>query len=518
MAFRHWPIQVVGAAIAATFLAIQALRALRQIALPFTNEDNALIWAAAVDYGNLEFRQPNSWGQFYIAIVEAAPTWLLMTLGAHPGTALMVTITVLATAGWVALAIAAIVRREWTLATLAFGIPVVLGLQYAAFAQTYGAQAGRTLAAAAVALLLVRRRASGARLAVFVFCAGLCLAWLDPSTGILLAPVLVWLALRRDWRRRWPAAVIGAVPAGVIALGIRVFNARHPEYEVHPRPRTTPSVSQFMTNVEALPDALALYAPANRVTGVLVAVGLVLIAVAVRRSRSLPVVGAALTFAVVFVVAFATPSITDGFGEPFFPWGRTLMSMPAAVWFIAFVAITAVPDARRGRRLRSLLLAVTALAVLTATYSNVLGFNRTADALASAGLTQRLVVRNTVESIDRRCDGLAESAGLAGADVVAIYAESDRALAYACPVLHPGLTAVFPPYERRVWILKEQAARPEPSRFLLIGVGGEPCAAFPKVTCVPVGGPAPGWLVESPLPMPQTLEALGLPVQAYRAP
>jgi hypothetical protein len=228
------------------------------------------------------------------------------------------------------------------------------------------------------------------------------------------------------------------------------------------------------------------------------------------------VFGAAATLVVVSVLAFSTASVTDGFGEPFFPWGRTLMSLPAGIWFVAFVALASTSGGRSRESLKALLLIVTAIAMLTAAYSNLLGFNRTADALASAGLAQRLVVRDTVESVERRCDALAATATTADADIVAIYNETDRVLAYACPVLHPGLTAVFPPYERRVWILRDLSEQPGPSRFLLTGVGGGPCASTPTVRCAVVESPMNGWIVESPLPTPQTLAEMGLPVQRYR--
>lgn len=501
---------------AAVLLLVQSVRILVRLGLPYTNEDNALIWAAAVDYGRLHFRQPNSWGQFYIAIVEAGPTWLLMETGLSPGDALMIVLTVLMLVGWTALAVAAAIRSEWLLSGMALVVPLSFGLQYSAFVQQYGAQAGRTLAMVAVALVVARPRVSGPRLALFVFAAGICVGWFDPSTALLLAPAAAWLAMQRHCRQRWLWAVAGGVPAVAIWLWIRRFNALHPEYEVHPRPRATPSTEYLIENVRLLPNVLNLYRPASVVTTVLILLALGLLAYAVARTRSWQVIVPALVFGGVALAAFSTASVHDGFGEPFFPWGRTLMSAPAAIWFIAFLALTSRPARDSHCRWRAVGVVVTVAILLTATVANVAGFNRTTDELAAAGLAEQFVQRVTVETIDARCAGLKTSAGSAGVSTVAVFTSGDRILAYACPVLEPGLAVYYPPYERRVWLLND-TARSGPARFLITGVGSDPCAAYRLARCTP-SADGQFWVVDSPLPLPQTLQAMGLPIVPFRAP
>lgn len=502
--------------LAAAVLLIQSVRVLIHLGLPYTNEDNALVWAAAVDYGHLHFRQPNSWGQFYIAILEAGPTWLLMETGLRPGDALMITLTALVLLGWALLAVGAAARREGLLSAIALIIPLSFGLQYSAFVQQYGTQLGRTLAMGAVALVIASPRVSRLRIGIFVFVLGICVTWLDPSTALLLVPVLAWLAMRPECRRQWKAGAIGGALAGAIAVAIALFNRAHPEYQVHPNPAARPSLHQLLDNVHALPGLLHLYRPASVLTGILIAAGLGLLIYVILRSRSPRVIVPSVVFAALIAAVFATPSVHDGLGEAFFPWGRTLLCAPAGLWFIAFIAMTSDTAMRARPRWDLVGVVLMALILASAAVANTAGFDRTSGDLAQAGLTQHFVQRTTVASVEQRCAALNAAANANDTRTVVTFSDADRVLAYGCAAIDSDLTVLFPPYERRVWLLQAAAATQRPSRFLITGVAADPCAAYAEATCTAIADPIQGWVVASPQPMPQTIVAMGLPIIPYQ--
>jgi hypothetical protein len=89
------------------------------------SEDQALLWAAADAWGDLQPRQPHFWGQRYGVTLEAIPAELLRLIGVGYPTGLPLGVLAMNLAAWAVLAAAAWRRARPVWAIAALAVPLV---------------------------------------------------------------------------------------------------------------------------------------------------------------------------------------------------------------------------------------------------------------------------------------------------------------------------------------------------------------------------------------------------------
>ena len=219
------------------------------------SEDQALLWAAARSWGELQPRQPNFWGQRYGVTFEAVPAEVLASLGIGYPTGLPFVIMAMNLAGWWLLSLAAWRRGRPGWALCAVAVPLLLTTEYAVLSIVFNTALGRLMACVCAVLVLIKPRV---RWALTVACTvgGLAVLF-DTASALLVVPALV-VGIHgcvTDWRSRdqllAAARTVGfgaVVPLGWLAL-TRYWYRVHPEDDLHPSPNLHPRFDVLTDNI-----------------------------------------------------------------------------------------------------------------------------------------------------------------------------------------------------------------------------------------------------------------------------
>lgn len=436
------------------------------------SEDQALLWAAARSWGELRPQQPHFWGQTYAVTVEAIPAELFRRLGLGYPTGLPLGVMLINLAVWWVLAGAAWWRGRRLAALVALAAPLVLSTEYAVMVAVYNTAFGRLLGAIAIAIVVVapgRERA----LPVLVTVGGLAVL-VDASAALLVAPALVCAAVelpptdRAGRRRRGALVLAGLAPPAVWGVATWWWYREHPDHDLHPSAALDPAWEVLTDNVtNPTRHAEVLVPELARWPFVVVLVVAGIVAVGLRRgARAFPPTATALV--VVVVLLLAIPRSRDGLPTVYYSASRTVLGLPPALWFVGYVATSGEAHRTRPTRFAPagvasvVLLAIVlgSLGVRVATWSSryeALG--------AEARLIPNYPVTSTADLI-AECLRHGDVAAARGADVV-LY--DLRTAAYACAgVLGDDVVTVYPPYERRAWVL-HALDEVGPERMLVVG-------------------------------------------------
>lgn len=477
----------------------------------YVNEDQALLWAAARDWGRLQPHQPNFWGQDYGTTFEAIPTAVLRAAGISYPTGLPLALLLLNLATWWLPAAAAWHRGRRGLAAVAVAAPLVLSTEYAITMGAYGAAAGRFVAGLVVAAVVAWPTRRG--VAAFAVGAGAFAALLDASSLLMSVPACAVvlaeaLPAERRARLRFAATTASGLLAPLAWFGFTAWwYGAHPDDAMHPAPEVAPSWSVLVDNLTTPSRHFAAYAPELLRWPVLVLAVTVAVVVAVglgrRRSSSLAAAG----FVVVLLATLSMPKSQDELDTVFFLAARTILPFPIGLWFLATLVPRRRPVvARTGRVVAS----VTALALLTSVV-RIAGWDGRGDELrrdAAAFPGFPLVATDDLLQVCHRAEQAAASRG------IRTIVFQLRTAAYACAgVIGPDVVTAFPEYERRSWVL-HALDDPGPSDIVFVGAHPPICAEARVVSCT---GLAPDVVVvhheaESPL---DTIRAIGLDVRPY---
>jgi hypothetical protein len=500
----------------AVLLVIGRLRLLVHFGVPWTDEDQSLLWYTARELAAGRVHEPYFYGQPYGSWLEALIAAPAVAMGVSPRVALPAAASVLGTAPWLAFAAVAwrAGRRLTTVAILAAAVALALeGSMLATMPR--GLVPGIALGSLAAALVLWWP-ASRAALAGF----GLLLvvaASVNLGSGLVTGPVAVHVvlsALPRHWRRLAPLAVGMAAGAVLHALA-QAFYRANPGHDVHGTPAFSFDAARMIENLGELDRYLTAYAP-ELLRHVLAPAALVL-AVAglvVWRGRSLAVAAAAATAVGLSVALLGTAKANDGTASIFFPYSRVYLGLP---WMLCALAL--LPAGGRGRQPAS---RRTTAAVAAAV----------ASAAAASFLVQQATLTGRVERLVTAAEGVPPVVPVATGDLlqrcelrrqaavrheVEIVVERyDRTAAYGCDaVFGDGLTTLFPEYERRTWLL-EDAARRRVGRLLVSGFEACPSPAPGASTCAVVDAGERLVLVRGEVrTVTRWVTDLGLPVRPH---
>ena len=511
LSLHAWLAVVIGAAV--VFFA-ESIYLLARLGLPFTNEDQALLWAAAKAWQQFDPHQPNFWGQFYGTTLEAIPAGLLNWVGIDFSSAVPLALAGLFVLSWLVLAVVAWRQGRPGVTALAFLLPVLCGPSYVAFGEAYGTQVGRLLAVVVTAIVMLYAPLSRRATFLAVSLAALA-ALIDTSVVILLVPVAVWVVLDRTTWRSWPLALAGVVPAGIVWFAVNRFNAHRPEYGLHPTQSARLSVDSLIANVRDAKAIFSLFLPSG-FPMLAVALGVIVVSVIVLACRDRRTLLTLIALASVVLLGLTSAVAHDGLNEPFFPFGRVFMCLPLALWFVAYAIADAHSrraESAHGQHQRVVRVALAAAGVVAAIAAIATLPGATTD-LAARGESEILVPRVGVDGTVDSCTALAVAARAADADAVVLY--GDRSRAYACSVTEEDVTFIAPEYDRRAWLYDRAVGSPG-GRFLVTSMPvASPCSVSGLVRCEPDSAIPGTWALDAPeASIVDVMRALGLPVRAY---
>jgi hypothetical protein len=458
---------------------IEQVRLLVDLVGRYANEDHALLWLMAYDWAHLRVREPTFYGQPYGVTFEAIPTALLHAIGIPYQIALPGALMMMALAAWWCLAFAAWHRKLWIAALLAAAAPLLLNIDHWVVVSVIGTSAGRLLAAICAAVCLAAEP-SPRNLSIAVALGGLAVLF-DSAAAPLAVPALVWALLPWTFRRRyWLPVLLGLLaPAAWYTFNVW-FESAHPEHALHPSWGYNPELGPLLENW-ANPDRLfATHALDAFRHGSLYVVLMLCFLVAAAAARDWRALAAVSCLIALYAVLASMPKSLDGRASLWFPSARMTIAAPMAFWFAGCVTLQAVAGrARTALSSDRMMLCSVGGALLIVLASVGTAFARASnwaprlDSILQAGLRDGGLPLRPTKEIYKLCNDVADVARAGGSTIVVF--PTDRAANYACRVLHPELTTVFPGYERRAWVLRRLSSRPAERMLVWWGFESNDC-------------------------------------------
>jgi len=469
---RTWPL-AKSAAVAAAGCAVgaQLLLYFRWLA-NYVNEDQALLWAAARDWGQFQPRQPNFWGQDYNTTFEAVPTALLHGLGMSYANGLTLSVLLLNLLAWCALGYAVWRLGRPMLAVLTFGAIAAMSVDHAMLTIAYNTAVPRALLAIAAAVLLL---APGRRWVVVAMLSvgALTLCW-DASGLLLYVPMVLFAIARLRPRPTQWKFVVGAVvaigtPSAVWLLYTNAWYDRHPEDAMHPAPSFEPGWSRLIDNLSSPSKFFGAFGPALWATWLVpVFVVVVLVVLAARRKDRLTLLSLVGVVGVTLLI-LSVPRASEALDTPYLPHVRTLLPLPLALVFCAAILRPAVRSAEAAVAPRAVLAGRVRIGVaLAAPVMGLLGlvfaWESQAGEMQDKAAAYTLYPARTIDEMEQLCARVQQTARDNGIDTIVFDRKTPT---YACAALGERMTTLYPVAERRSWELRTFLDHPmEPFVFV----------------------------------------------------
>ncbi|MGA8889958.1 MAG: hypothetical protein WB493_00220 [Anaeromyxobacteraceae bacterium] len=470
------------------------------------DEDGAIYWYAAREFAHLRFREPFFYGQAYHHLGEAFIAAPVVAAGLPPWLILPGVSALIGVATWVVLAALAWRRGASGLAVLLLGAPLVLPVGYGILLQRFF---GMGLLLVVLGVWLLDGATSSRRSAAAGFLVTLGVG-LVPSSLLPAAAGLAWVAIGGGGVLPWRGLLGGAAAAvAVVGLG-KVFHLLDPAWAVHPAPAIHASWNLFASGVRDLPRHLGRVTPRavfhpGVMLGVVAGVG---VAASFRRRWDVAIPAAIASIGT--LLALAVDKAHEGTSSVFFAYERMFLGFPVAIGILAVAAAGAWRGWASARAAILCMFAVIAIA-------GVRWISLPGD--VGAELADRRIVLDLgeVEGAVAACAKAEAAARAEGTDLVLYLAH--RTLAYTCGALAYGrVGTLYPLYERRTWIIREEADRKR-EVFVVPDVdAGSVCpvilARVPGSSC---GTGTLGVMVvrSTPISAVDLARALGVPVRRY---
>ncbi len=518
--------------IGACFLLMQ-VRDLLSYSQWWTDEDQTLLWFAGSGLIHGQLHSPNVLGANYNTVFEAFPGAVLHGLGVTLRMASPTGVASMATGAWLLLAGAAYRRRNVVSAALALALPVCLSLKYLlAYDQLKGVQTGDLLAAGAIAASIAVNKPLP-KLALMVVLAGVGFVW-DNASVVATGPALL-AAVGADFGelKRRPGRSLAVFGGAVLTpLALVAFNhfwyAAHPGYIVSPPVPTALMPSVLVGHLDHPGPLLGAYAPELlRSPWIALAwvVGVPICAAAVWwRTRRVEPGLAALGFAGVLLVLLSVADTRANFRPDIYLTGaRFMFLMPMGAWVVVHHTLATLRDAPRdfrsgktlSHRLRipsAAAMSVIAVCTLASTAVAQASFRSQVKPLIAFGLGPGAGVQ--MQDASELLSECATVTGLYRKYRAQVLVSLDQPFAYGCAA-QSGLNTLFPPFERRPWLVKAARNRKVDRILLWGGINCQPTPPLsPKVgVCTPLPAGAE-LLVTPPRSVAATLAVMG--VRVYR--
>jgi hypothetical protein len=497
-----------------------------------TDEDQTLLWFAGRDLLHLQLHSPNVLGANYNTVFEALPGAVLAALGVPVRIASPLGVAAMATAAWLLLALTAYRRGQSVSAALALAWPVCMSLPYLlAYDQLKGVQTGDLIAACAVAASIGVKQPHR-RLALGVALAGVAFIW-DNASVIATGPALMAVigsefgVLRQQPRRSLVTLACAALLPLALLVGNHLWYSAHPGYVVSPPVDTSLHLSVLWRHLLHPTPLFGIFAPElarSPWTTLVWIVGVLAGALWVARiTRRVEPAMAALGFIGVLTVVLSVADTGWNFqANVYLTGGRFMFLMPMGAWVVAYYTLVAARESERGlwphmlRRLHvksATAIGAIALVALVSTAVAQASFRSQLKPLiaSAAGPGAAVQLRDAPELLSE-CAAVTPLYHQYRAQILV---SMDQPFAYGCAT-ESGLNTLFPPYDRRPWLV--HAAYTKPVRRVLLW-GGINCQQPPLKpgvgVCTPLAAGAE-LLVTPPRPVASTLARMGWTVYRRR--
>jgi len=500
---------IAAATLAGALSLVAAERALHLVALGHVDEDVATYWYAAQEFAHLHFREPFFYGQAYHHLGEALLAAPLVAVGAPVWVVPTLVSTLVGLTPWVLLAVVAWRRGLCALAVLFLAAPALMPAGYGVLLTRFFGMGLMLVTAALTIAELGRAPARWVVVGALVTLGVLSV----PNALLLAAPVGVWLLLRARRGRRDGLLFAAGVGVGAVAWALgRWFYALHPSWALHPAPVPRLRWELLRDGLQHLPRHLTRVTPEILLHPAVPLVGLAALAVlaAVRRRATVALAaGATLS---TFLVLLATERVHNATPSVFYSYERAFLGMPLATACVVLLAAIEGLIPRPRGRLPPILGAAVILGAA------IWGLFQAGPELSREGAIPETVLDDArTPDLVRSCRSIESLALSTGADLV-IFAVH-RTGAYGCGAIsYDRLTTLFPPYDRRTWLLLGEAHRTR-DRLLLVDVEPSPTCRLvrtrvPGARCQAAG--SNGVLVsDGPGSSIDFARWVGIPVRAF---
>jgi hypothetical protein len=395
--------------------------------------------------------------------------------------------------------------------------------------QTRGVLTGDLLGALAVAAAVCVRRPL-LRLGLIILLGGLGFVW-DNAAILAFAPALfASVASTRTviWRQRSRAALV-VLGAAALPVAVLLFNhfwyAARPEYVVSPPVDSSPHLSVIWSHITHPEPLFGFYAPELLRFGGWVALLWLLalcvwaFAVALRHRRVEPAVAAAV-FAVVLLGVLSVQDTQWNFSPDLYLNGaRFLLTMPIGAWVVAHYTLAALRDSGsldggwKGYLRPATLTGGIAAVALASAITAQAGFGSQLKGIIAAGTYSNSGVQ--IQSPAELLTSCAQLAPVYRKARAQILISLDQPFAYGCAA-QSGLNTLFPPYDRRPWLVNAAFTRRVERILLWGGINCQQPRLKPGTgRCVPLAYGAE-LLITPPRTVAQTLARGGTTI--YRPP
>ena len=472
------------------------------------DEDGAIYWFAARELVRLRFHEPFFYGQPYHHLGEAFVAAPAVVAGLPPWIVLPAVSALVGLATWAVLARLAWRRGAFGLALLLLGAPLLLPVGYAILQQRFF---GAGLLLVALGLLSADAGSSAWRgaLAGFLLALG---PLLVPNAAPLAAVGLAWLAVARMDRPPWRWLLAGAVAAAALhGLG-RTFYRLDPGWALHPAPAVIPDWSSFATGITGLGRHLGRLTPGLLLRPEVLLASTAIVALVAAARKRWEVAAPAATLLCVTLLALSVGKVHDGTPSVFFAFERSFLGLPLGLGIVAIGSVGA--GIWRGGTSTRAVVACSVVLLCAATWRWTFLAREVA---AERAVPVSVLDLREVPAVAARCSAIASAARSEGAGLVVF--QGSRTLAYACGALADDrLTTLFPAYERRTWILRDEARRQRDTVLFPDADPARLCGAvqarLPAASCQ--FGPAGTMVVRMPpTSAVELLRILGLPVRPF---
>jgi hypothetical protein len=479
---------------------------------------------AGRDLLHFQLHEPNFFGQNYNTTFESIPGQLFHELGMSYAIASPFSTTLILTACWVVLALAAYFRQNYVAAAASLALPICLPIQYLLLADApRGILAGNFCAALCIATAIFVREPR-TKMALLLCFGGLGLAW-DNATILAVAPAIAGgfggslYELIKSPLKSVIAAALGLI------LPVAWWATDHWWYSTHAIDFTAfpvqsgVSLSTLGHNLRNLAPLVSYYEPQLfQHLGSLLLIGVLLIAFAVYsgvRNRNLAPIFAAIGLVLAILVTLSVKDSLNQSAGLYLSGDRFLLPLPLGTWSVfAFATDRRMADAhissraeRSRLRNRTLAVEVIFIVALASFISGQILFGKTSGEVAAIDTTPAAVVETMNPTL--LIDQCSDLASLYRDTHSQMLLTNSPDIAYGCEATN-GINTVDQTYDRRGWVLSA-VAKDVTTRILLQGWICDP-EMLKAGQCVDEPG-GNALLVTAPHPAAVSLDLAGLPVR-----
>ena len=423
----------------------------------YVGSDDPILWQGAVDYTRGIFHEPYFYGQNYNVMLEALFATPLVGSGMSPHQALPLSTTVIGLLPYIVFATTLFRRGKAWGAFIFMLMPLLLPVEYGMLTMMpRGFVNGLFFTGALIFPILDPRLVRsfvvlGLASSVGFIC--------NPNSLVFSFPVAVYVLLENRSRPSFYCiTALSCVPALVFHLCAKGFYLDHRLFNVHSNFGLNYSMELLMGAFGRLDRFLGHLMPIAWSMGWLVLPTLLLIVVKLRRRAPHRAI-ALMSALILMIVILGVDKVNDDAGTLFLSSVRMFLGAPLLLALALFWWSEAFPLAGRQGKIVALYLAVCVFLVKVAVQNPIIAAHTSISRSAPVSVMKMNELRST-------CEQLAVLVATHDVDLLVFVPDGDLTvprmgtLAYACPLLEPGLpNTMLNVYERRTWVFVGEQER-----------------------------------------------------------